>query len=108
MAQVAKMGNADVIYSKDKDCILTSLHTLALIMVCGNQVNRNVPDGGGDLLPILPAGRQSMQNDRCSRSHMDAVVRSVLMAGGDDVLWQSRPGQVEGAVWVGEDSSSLR
>ena len=35
-----------------------------------------------------------MQNDRCSRSHMDAVVRSVLMTGGDDVLWQSGARQV--------------
>ena len=38
---------------------------------------------------------------------MDAVVRCVLMAGGDDVLRQSGAGQVEGAVRIGKDSSSL-
>jgi hypothetical protein len=31
----------------------------------------------------------------------------MLMAGGDDVLWQSGTGQVEGAVRVGKNSSSL-
>src|SRR4030095_14583127 len=67
----------------------------------------NVPDSGGDLLPILPTGRQSMQNDWCSRSHMDAVVRSMLMAGGDDVLRQSGARQVEGAVWIRKNSSPL-
>ncbi len=38
---------------------------------------------------------------------MDAVVRSVLMTGGDDVLWQSGARQVEGTVWIRKDSSSL-
>ena len=38
---------------------------------------------------------------------MDAVVRSMLMAGGDNVLWQSGTGQVEGAVRIGKDSSSF-
>src|SRR5262245_64356763 len=98
MAQVAEMGNADVIHSKDKDRILASLHALALIMVRRDHVNRHVSDGGGDFLPILTTGRQSMQNDRCSRSHMNAVMRCVLMAGGSDVLWQSGLGQVEAAV----------
>ena len=39
---------------------------------------------------------------------MDAVVRSVLMTGGDDVLWQSGARQIEGTVWIRKDSSSLR
>src|SRR5215813_5344548 len=107
MAQVAEMGNADVIHPKDEDRILASLHALALIMVCGNKVNRNVPNGGGDLLPILTTGCQSMQNDRCSRSHMYDVVRCVLMAGGDDVLCHGGAGNVVGAVPVGNDSRSL-
>src|SRR5262245_58888427 len=49
-----------------------------------------------------------MQDHRCSRSHMDTAVRSMLMAGGDNVLRQSWARQVEGAVWVGKNSSSLR
>ena len=38
---------------------------------------------------------------------MDAAVRSMLMAGGDNVLRQSGARQVEGAVWIRKNSSSL-
>jgi hypothetical protein len=49
-----------------------------------------------------------MQDNRLAGRHMDGAVRTVLMACGDDVLRQSRARQVEGAVRIGKDSSSLR
>jgi hypothetical protein len=35
-------------------------------------------------------------------------MRPVAVAGGDDMLRQGRPRQVEGAVWIGEHPGALR
>ena len=39
---------------------------------------------------------------------MDTVVRAMLVAGGHDVLRQSRMRQIEGAVRVGKDTRVFR
>jgi hypothetical protein len=49
-----------------------------------------------------------MQDHRRARRHVDAVVRAMLVAGGDDMLRQRRARQIERAVRIGEDSRSLR
>ena len=49
-----------------------------------------------------------MQDHRRPRRYVDAAVRPVLVAGGDDMLRQRGAGQIEGAMRIGEDSRSLR
>src|SRR5918995_6168693 len=108
MAKIAQMGDADIIDSKDKDRVLAALHSTALVMKCRNDIHRYVSNRRGDFLPVLAPTRQSMQDNRLARRHMDAAVRAVMVAGGDDVLRQSGARQGERAVRVGKDSRPLR
>src|SRR6266436_10234651 len=101
------MGDTDIVNAKDKDRIFAPLHTAALVMKRRNHINRHIADRGGDFLPVLARGGKPVQNNRPSRSHMDAVVRPVLVTSSNDVLWQSGMGQIESAVGIGKDPSSL-
>ena len=107
MAEVAQVGNTNIVDPKDEDGIFTSLKAMALIVIGRHVINRNVANCGVDFFPILAAGREAMKNDRITGGHFDAVVRPVLMAGGDDVLRQSGPGKIEGPVGISEDASSF-
>src|SRR5688572_5310191 len=108
MAEIAQVGNADIVDSKDKDRVLAALHPAAFVMKCRNDIHRYISNRRGDFLPVLASTRQSMEDNRLARRDMDAAVRAVLVAGGDDVLRQSGARQVERAVRIGKDSSSFR
>src|SRR5215467_12700339 len=107
MAQVSQMSDADVIHTKDEDSVFPSLEAVAFVVVGGNIVNRNVTDRGVNLFPVFTSGSEAVKNDRISGRHLDAVVRAMLMAGGDDMLGQGGPRQVKGAVGIGQHSGSL-
>src|ERR1043166_1953369 len=107
MAEIAQVGDANIVDSKDEDGIFTSLKAVALIVVGRHVINRNVADRRVNFFPILAARCKAMENHRISGGHFDAVVRPVLMAGGDDVLRQSGPGKIEGAGRFSEDGSSF-
>ena len=48
-----------------------------------------------------------MQNHRRARRHVHAVMGPMLMAGGDDMLRQRRPRQIERAMRIGEHSGAF-
>jgi len=107
MAEIAQMGNADVIHAKDEDSVFPSLEAVAFVVVGGNIVNRNVANRGVNFLPVFAGGGEAVKNDRISGRHLDAIVRAMLMTGGDDMLGQSGPRQVESAVGIGQYPGSL-
>ncbi len=101
------MGDTDIVNAKDKDRIFAPLHAAALVMKRGHRVNRNVSNGRIDLIPVLPAWSEALHYHGIAERHADSTVRSVRMAGGDDMLGQGGMGQVESAVGIGENPSSL-
>ena len=101
------MSNTDVIDAKNKDGIFSSLEAVAFVVVGGNIINGNVADGRVNLLPIFAGGSEAVKNDRIPGRHFDTVVRAMLMTGGDNVLGQGGPRQIESAVGIGEYAGSL-
>lgn len=105
MTQVAEMSDANIIDPKNKDRILASLHSLALVMVSRDDIDRYVADSRGDFLPILPPGSEAVQDDRIPLRHVNVTVCAVLMTGRHDMLRFFRPAQVAAGVGVGENAS---
>ena len=107
MAQVAEMGDANVVDPEDEDRVLAALHAAALVVERGDNINRNIADRRGDFLPVLAARGESVENHRRAGRHVDAVMRAVLVAGSDDMLRQGRPWQVKSPMRVGQDSRAF-
>lgn len=107
MTQVPKMRDADIVHPKNEDRVFTSLKSLALVMVRGNGIDRNVPDARVNRIPIFPAGGEPFENDRIPCRHPDVTVSPVLVAGGDNVLRERGPREIIPTVGIREDPSSL-
>src|SRR4030095_3949700 len=94
MAEISQMGDADIIDLENKYRVLAALHAAAFIVIGGNDMDRNVTDRRRDFFPVFTTRCEPVQYDRGARRHVDAVVRTVLMAGGDDMLRQARLRQI--------------
>ena len=101
MAEIAQVGDADVVDAKNENRIFAALHAVAFVVKRRNDVNRHVADRSRDFLPIFAGRGETVQDHRRARGHVNAVMRSVLMAGGDDMLRQSRARQIERAMRIG-------
>src|SRR5687768_8545217 len=101
------MSNANVIDSKNEDGVFAALQALALIVIGGNRVNRNVTDRLMHRIPVFSGGREALEDHRFAFGHMDIVVRAMLMAGGDNMLIEARPGQITARMRIGKNAGAF-
>ena len=56
MAEIAQVGDADIIDAKNKNRIFAALHAVAFVVKRRNDVNRDIADRSRDFLPIFAGG----------------------------------------------------
>ena len=108
MAQVSQVRDANIIDAKTKDSILPPLQSLALIVKGRDRIDRHVANCRMNLIPGLASWTQAMKNDRAAARHPNVAVRSVVMAGCDNMLRQRRPGQIISSMRIRENARSFR
>jgi len=52
-SEVAEVGDADVVDLENEDGVFATLHAAALVVIGGDDVNRDVADGRRNLLPVF-------------------------------------------------------
>ncbi len=85
------MGDANVIDPKNEDGILAALQAMTLVVIGGNGINRNVANGLMHGVPVFSGGREALEDHRFAFSHVNIVVCSMLMASGDNMLFEGWP-----------------
>src|ERR687894_92639 len=101
------MSDANVIHSKNEDGVFAALQALALVVVGGNRVNRNVTDSLMHRIPIFSGGGEALEDHRVAFCHIDVVVRAMLMTGGDNMLIEGWPAQITARMGIGKNAGAF-